>query len=95
MEKPRIAAKQPEVLTLEQGTYYWCQCGRSRDQPFCDGSHQGTGIEPVEFTIDENERSRLVPVQADQDSAVLRRHAPDAVKMRSERQNENRLDRGN
>ena len=47
MEKPRIAAKQPEVLTLEQGTYYWCQCGRSRDQPFCDGAHQGTGIEPT------------------------------------------------
>ena len=33
MEKTRIAAKQPEVLTLEAGTYYWCQCGRSRDQP--------------------------------------------------------------
>jgi len=49
MEKPRIAAKQPAVLSLDPGTYYWCQCGRSRDQPFCDGSHQGTGIEPVEF----------------------------------------------
>jgi CDGSH iron-sulfur domain-containing protein 3 len=51
MDKPRIAAKEPAVLTLEAGTYYWCQCGRSRDQPFCDGSHQGTGIEPVEFSL--------------------------------------------
>ena len=59
MEKPRIAAKQPEVLTLEQGTYYWCQCGRSRDQPFCDGAHQGTGIEPVEFTVDETKEVAL------------------------------------
>jgi len=59
MEKPRIAAKQPEVLTLEAGTYYWCLCGRSRDQPFCDGSHQGTGFEPVEFTVDETKEVAL------------------------------------
>ena len=57
MEKPRIAAKQPAVLSLDPGTYYWCQCGRSRDQPFCDGSHQGTGIEPVEFSVNEKKKS--------------------------------------
>jgi CDGSH-type Zn-finger protein len=55
MDKPRIAAKEPAVLTLEAGTYYWCQCGRSRDQPFCDGSHQGTGIEPVELSLSETQ----------------------------------------
>ena len=59
MEKPRIAAKEPEVLTLEAGTYNWCQCGRSRDQPFCDGAHQGTGIEPVEFIVDETKEVAL------------------------------------
>ena len=59
MEKPRIAAKQPEVLTLEAETYYWCLCGRSRDQPFCDGSHQGTGIEPVEFILSETKEVAL------------------------------------
>ena len=59
MEKPRIAAKQPEVLTLEAGTDYWCQYGRSRDQPFCDGARQGTGIEPVEFIVDETKEVAL------------------------------------
>ena len=59
MEKPRIAAKQPAVLSLDPGTYYWCLCGRSRDQPFCDGSHQGTGFTPVEFTLKEKEEVAL------------------------------------
>jgi CDGSH-type Zn-finger protein len=59
MGQPRIAAKQPAVLSLVPGTYYWCQCGRSRDQPFCDGSHQGTGIEPVEFTLTEKQEVAL------------------------------------
>ena len=52
MGQPRIAAKEPFVMSLEPGTYYWCTCGRSRDQPFCDGAHEGTGFEPVEFTMD-------------------------------------------
>lgn len=59
MGQPRIAAKEPAVLTLEAATYYWCACGRSRDQPFCDGSHEGTGIEPVEFTVNETKEVAL------------------------------------
>ena len=49
MEKPRIAAKHPAVLTLHPGTYYWCQCGETKNPPFCDGSHVSTGIEPLPF----------------------------------------------
>ncbi|RMD70088.1 MAG: CDGSH iron-sulfur domain-containing protein [Gammaproteobacteria bacterium] len=53
MAEPIIAQKKPYVLELDPGTYYWCACGRSQAQPFCDGAHEGTGIEPVEFTLSE------------------------------------------
>lgn len=59
MEKPVIAAKQPSVLTLEPGTYYWCACGRSKNQPFCDGSHQGTSFAPKEFVLTEQKKVAL------------------------------------
>ncbi|HLB94553.1 MAG TPA: CDGSH iron-sulfur domain-containing protein [Nitrospiria bacterium] len=53
MEKPKIAQRSPFVEEMEPGTYYWCQCGRSNDQPFCDGSHKGTGFTPIEVKITE------------------------------------------
>ena len=51
MAESIVAQKGPYVLELETGTYWWCHCGRSQNQPFCDGSHKGTGITPIEFTI--------------------------------------------
>lgn len=49
-----VAQKAPFAVELAQGeTYHWCACGRSANQPFCDGSHQGTGIEPVAFTAEK------------------------------------------
>jgi CDGSH-type Zn-finger protein len=53
MEEPKIAAKQPSMQSLKPGTYFWCACGRSSNQPFCDGSHKGTSFTPVQFKIDE------------------------------------------
>ena len=59
MAEPVIADKKPAVLTLEPGTYYWCACGRSQGQPFCDGSHSGTEFTPMQFTIEENKKVAL------------------------------------
>jgi len=50
VEKSIPAGKEPVVLDVKGGeTVHWCRCGRSADQPRCDGSHRGTGIEPMVF----------------------------------------------
>jgi CDGSH-type Zn-finger protein len=51
MADPIIYQKGPIVQRVEPGTYWWCACGRSRSQPFCDGSHKGTGLSPAEVDI--------------------------------------------
>jgi CDGSH-type Zn-finger protein len=51
MDQPEIAQKSPFVLDLAPGTYWWCACGRSKNQPFCDGSHKSTAFSPVKFEI--------------------------------------------
>jgi CDGSH-type Zn-finger protein len=53
MSEPTIAQKAPFTAELEAGTYWWCACGRSANQPFCDGSHKGTGFTPVKLEIGE------------------------------------------
>jgi len=53
MTEPVIAQKGPYALTLQPGTYWWCACGRSKTQPFCDGSHKVTDITPVKFELQE------------------------------------------
>ncbi len=55
MAEPLIAQKAPFEVQLVAGkTYAWCACGRSAKQPFCDGSHKGTGIEPVRFKAEKD-----------------------------------------
>ena len=56
MPEPEIAQKSPYEQELEPGTYYWCACGRSKNQPFCDGSHKGTAFEPDKFEITDTRK---------------------------------------
>ncbi len=54
MHKPDIAAKSPFAVAVEAGKdYFWCSCGKSKGQPFCDGSHKGSAFSPVKFTASE------------------------------------------
>ncbi|HEX3625045.1 MAG TPA: CDGSH iron-sulfur domain-containing protein [Verrucomicrobiae bacterium] len=51
MNDPLIAQKSPFVQQTDPGTYWWCACGRSKSQPFCDGSHKGTGLSPLKTDL--------------------------------------------
>jgi CDGSH-type Zn-finger protein len=57
MPDPVIARKAPFPVEVEAGrSYFWCACGRSANQPFCDGSHKDTGIVPQKFTAETGGR---------------------------------------
>jgi mannose-6-phosphate isomerase-like protein (cupin superfamily)/CDGSH-type Zn-finger protein len=60
MSDPLVARPKPFLVTLEGGrTYFWCACGRSASQPFCDGSHLGTGITPRKLLAPRTEEVLL------------------------------------
>jgi len=60
MSKSLITQNFPFAVQLEAGkTYAWCACGKSANQPFCDGSHQGTDASPVVFTSGETKTAHL------------------------------------
>lgn len=60
MAEPVIAGKQPLPIELEAGkTYYWCSCGQSSKQPFCDGSHKGSEFTPVKFEAAETKTAYM------------------------------------
>ena len=55
MTKPVRASNTPFAVEVEQGKKYsWCSCGKSEQQPFCDGSHKGSEFSPVRFTATES-----------------------------------------
>ena len=47
------ATTHPLVTEMDAGTYSWCACGKTRTVPWCDGSHEGSGVTPLEFTIED------------------------------------------
>ena len=55
---PEIGGREPIGVNVEDGkSYWWCACGRSKSQPFCDGSHKGTAFTPVEFKAGKSEEA--------------------------------------
>jgi CDGSH-type Zn-finger protein len=69
MDAPIPAQKSPYGVTVEAGKrYFWCACGRSQGQPFCDGSHKGTSITPLMYTPEKSG-------QGDRQAADVRRNA--------------------
>ena len=60
MTTPIVAQKGPYPHAIEEGkTYYWCACGRSANQPFCDGSHKTVGLAPTPFVAEKSATAYL------------------------------------
>ncbi|MGB7241196.1 MAG: CDGSH iron-sulfur domain-containing protein [Sulfitobacter sp.] len=56
-DAPTIAQKAPYPIEVEAGkTYFWCACGKSSKQPFCDGSHKDTGFAPVKYQAEADKK---------------------------------------
>jgi mannose-6-phosphate isomerase-like protein (cupin superfamily)/CDGSH-type Zn-finger protein len=61
MNTPVVARPKPCLVTCKAGrTYFWCACGRSKKQPFCDGSHKGTRFEPVQIKAGAQDEELLL-----------------------------------
>jgi CDGSH-type Zn-finger protein len=57
MTAPVVAAKAPIPVELQAGKdYWWCSCGKSSKQPFCDGSHKGSTFAPTKYTAEKDEK---------------------------------------
>ena len=57
MTKGQRAGESAIAVDVEQGkSYYWCSCGKSSKQPFCDGSHKGTEFNPVAYKAEETKK---------------------------------------
>ncbi len=56
MTKGQVAGTEPIAIEVEEGkSYFWCTCGMSQNQPFCDGSHKDTDFKPLKWTAEATE----------------------------------------
>ena len=68
-DDPVVAQKGPYQVDLVAGkNYFYCTCGRSAKQPFCDGAHKGTGNEPLKFTAESTGTFNLCGCKATDDA---------------------------
>ena len=80
MTTPIVAQKGALLAEVAAGkTYYWCACGRSANQPFCDGSHKAVGMAPVAYTAEKDAHGLVLRLQAEQERAPVRRDPPEPV----------------
>ena len=69
MSQPPSAQKGPYCVSVEEGkTYFWCSCGLSQKQPFCDGAHKGSGLKSVPFVAEKSGELWLCGCKATQGS---------------------------
>jgi CDGSH iron-sulfur domain-containing protein 3 len=55
--KGHVAGRVPLPIEVEAGkSYWWCACGKSQKQPFCDGSHKGSEFTPIEYKAGETKK---------------------------------------
>ena len=61
MTKEQNAGNTPIAVEVEKDkSYYWCSCGQSKKQPFCDGSHKGTEFTPLAYKAEETKKCFFV-----------------------------------
>ena len=71
MADPVVAQPFPYYAEVEEGkTYKWCACGRSSTQPFCDNSHEGTGIEPVNYSATNTKKMAFCGCKSSKRGAI-------------------------
>lgn len=56
MNQPHVPQKFPIVQDADAGAYYWCTCGQSKNQPFCDGGHKGSSFAPLKVQLTEKKK---------------------------------------
>lgn len=71
MDTPKIAQKAPYPVEVEAGkTYFWCTCGQSSKQPFCDGSHKVTSFEPMKYEAEADKKLFFCGCKATQNAPL-------------------------